>query len=103
MLLNEGALGKARVMKVETARLATGDINPPGVAEPSEGVGAGTRALICGAPIIPPGMIGGGGSAGTPFWIDQKRRGAVVFMGAGDVRRPGALAVSEAAVRRHRG
>lgn len=80
MLLNEGALGKARAMKVETARLATGDINPPGMAEPSEGVGAGTRALMRGAPIIPPGMVGGGGAAGTLFWMDEKRRGAVVFM-----------------------
>lgn len=80
MLLNEGVLEKERVMKVETARLATGDINPPGVAEPGDGVGAGTRALMRGAPIIPPGMIGAGGSAGTLFWIDEKRRGAVVFM-----------------------
>ena len=80
MLLNEGAVGKTRVMKVATARLAIGDINPPGVAEPGEGVGAGTRALLRGAAIIPTGMIGAGGSAGTLFWIDPKRRGAVVFM-----------------------
>lgn len=79
MLLNEGALGKTRVMKVETARLATGSIQPPGIAEPSEGVGAGTRALLRN-PLTPPGTIGGGGAAGTLFWIDQKRNGAVVFM-----------------------
>jgi CubicO group peptidase (beta-lactamase class C family) len=64
---------------VETARLATGNIHPPNVADPSEGVGAGSRALLLAA-IIPPGMVGGGGSAGTLFWIDRKRRGTVVFM-----------------------
>jgi len=79
MLLNEGALESTRVMKVETARMAVGNINPPGAAEPSEGVGSGTRALLM-APLIPAGTFGGGGSAGTLFWIDQKRRGAVVFM-----------------------
>ena len=66
-------------MKVETARLATGNINPPGVSDPSEGVGAGSRSILMGT-IIPPGMVGGGGSAGTLFWIDPRRRGAVVFM-----------------------
>jgi CubicO group peptidase (beta-lactamase class C family) len=79
MLANDGAFGRTRVMKVETAKLATGNIHPPGVADPSEGVGAGSRALLMGT-IIPPGMVGGGGAAGTLFWIDQKRRGAVVFM-----------------------
>lgn len=80
MLLNDGALGKTRVMKVDTARLATGNIQPPGAADPNEGAGAGSRALLRGAPIIPPGMVGSGGSAGTLFWIDQERRGAVVFL-----------------------
>jgi CubicO group peptidase (beta-lactamase class C family) len=80
MLLNDGALENTRVMKVETARLATGNIQPAGVAEPDENVGAGSRALLRGAPIIPPGMVGGGGSAATLFWIDKPRRGAVVFM-----------------------
>lgn len=79
MLLNEGALGKTRVMKIETARLATGNINPPDIAEPNEGVGAGTRALLT-TPLTPAGTFGGGGSAGTLFWIDRKRNGAVVFM-----------------------
>jgi len=79
MLLNEGALGKTRVMKIETARMAVGNINPPEIAEPSEGVGAGTRALLLN-PLTPPGTFGGGGAAGTLFWIDKARRGAVVFM-----------------------
>jgi CubicO group peptidase (beta-lactamase class C family) len=80
MLRNEGALDKTRVMKIETARLATGDIHPPGVADPNEGVGAGSRAMLRGAPIVPPGMVGGGGAAATLFWIDKARNGAVVFM-----------------------
>lgn len=79
MLAHDGAFGGARVMKVETARLATGNIHPPGVSDPSEGVGAGSRALLLGT-IIPPGMIGAGGAAGTLFWIDPKRHGVVVFM-----------------------
>ena len=80
MLKNEGALDKTRVMTIETASLATGDIHPPGVADPNESVGAGTRALLRGAPVIPPGMVGGGGAAATLFWIDKARNGAVVFM-----------------------
>lgn len=79
MLLNDGAYGETRIMDVDTARLATGDIHPADVAAPSEGVGAGSRALLL-APIIPPGMVGAGGAGGTLFWIDQKRRGSVVFM-----------------------
>ena len=79
MLLNEGILESNRVMAVDTARLAVGNINPPVVAEPSTGAGAGSRALLLN-PLTPPGTVGGGGAAGTLFWIDQKRRGAVVFM-----------------------
>lgn len=76
MLQNDGALGKTRIMKVETAKLATGDINPPGVAEPQD---SGSRALMRGAPINPPGTIGGGGAAATLFWFDRPRNLAVVF------------------------
>jgi len=79
MLLDEGTLGDVRVMRPETARLATGDIRPAGLAEPSAAAGAGTRALLR-TLLIPPGTIGGGGAAGTLFWIDKARRGAFVFM-----------------------
>ncbi len=79
MLLHDGIYGGTRLMSLETARLATGNIDPPGIAEPNEGVGAGTRALLR-SPIIPPGTIGGGGAAGTLFWMDKARAGAVVFM-----------------------
>ena len=77
MLQNDGALDKTRVMKIETAKLATGNINPPGVAEPQD---SGSRALMRGSPIIPPGTIGGGGAAATLFWFDRARDLAVVFM-----------------------
>jgi CubicO group peptidase (beta-lactamase class C family) len=76
MLQHDGALGKTRVMKIETAKLATGNINPPGVAEPQD---SGSRALMRGAPINPPGSIGGGGAAATLFWFDRKSSVAAVF------------------------
>lgn len=79
MLLHEGALGRTRVMKAETARLVMGDINPAGLAQPSEGIGQGSRALLSAA-LTPPGTKGGGGAAATFFWVDEKRRGAGVFM-----------------------
>ncbi len=60
-------------------KAVVGNINPPGVAEPSTGAGAGSRALLLN-PLTPPGTVGGGGATGTLFWMDQKRRGAVVFM-----------------------
>lgn len=77
MLQQEGEFEGARVMKVETARLATGNVNPPGVADPQD---AGSLALMGATSIIPPGTVGGGGSAATLFWFDRARRGAVVFM-----------------------
>jgi CubicO group peptidase (beta-lactamase class C family) len=79
MLLNEGTLESVRIMKPETARLATGNIHPAGVEDPSESVGAGSRALLM-TPLYPPGTIGSAGASGTIFWIDPKRRGAVVFI-----------------------
>lgn len=79
MLLGEGAFEGARVMNAETARLALSNLKPPGVADPSDGVGAGSRALLQN-PLTPPGTFGGGGASGTLFWIDPARRGIVVFM-----------------------
>ena len=79
MLLNEGAFESVRIMKPETARLAIGNIHPSGVDDPSETVGAGSRALLMN-PLYPPGTIGSAGASGTIFWIDPKRRGAVVFI-----------------------
>ena len=74
-----GVLENTNIIAEDTARLAVGDINPPGIAQPSEAAGAGTRALLLHPP-TPAGTVGGGGPAGTLFWIDQKRRGAIVFM-----------------------
>lgn len=79
MLFDEGMLGDIRVMRPETARLATSNIHPAGLAEPSRAAGVGTRALLR-TPLIPPGSVGGGGAAGTLFWIDKTRRKAFVFM-----------------------
>jgi CubicO group peptidase (beta-lactamase class C family) len=79
MLLDEGTLDSVRIMKPETARLATGNINPPDIADPDETAGAGSRALLAN-PLYPPGSVGSAGASGTIFWIDPKRRGAVVFL-----------------------
>jgi CubicO group peptidase (beta-lactamase class C family) len=79
MLLDGGAFGSVRVMKTETARLATGNINPPNIADPEETGDTGSRALLTHS-LYPPGMIGSAGASGTIFWIDPKRRGAVVFL-----------------------
>lgn len=77
MLQDHGEIDGTRVMSAETAALAMGDINPPGAKEPQD---SGSRALMRGAPIIPPGTIGAGGAAGTLFWIDRTRALAAVFM-----------------------
>jgi CubicO group peptidase (beta-lactamase class C family) len=79
MLLGEGVFEGARVMRTETARLAVSDLKPPGIADPSEGKGAGSRALLHN-PLTPTGTFGGGGATSTLFWIDRARRGNVVFM-----------------------
>ena len=79
MLLSEGSLDGARVMKPETARLALSDLKPADAVDPAEGVGTGTRNLLL-HPFGPPGSYGGGGAAGTIWWIDPALRGNVVFM-----------------------
>jgi CubicO group peptidase (beta-lactamase class C family) len=79
MLLGGGAFDGARVMKPETARLALSNLRPRGAADPSEGVGAGTRAVLL-YPLAPPGTYSSAGASGTLFWLDAARRGNVVFM-----------------------
>jgi CubicO group peptidase (beta-lactamase class C family) len=79
MLLGNGAFEGTRVMKPETARLALSDLSPPGVADPSRRVDAGTRALLLN-PLAPPGTFNSAGATGTLFWIDHARAGNVVFM-----------------------
>lgn len=79
MLSGAGAFEGARVMKPETSRLALSDLKPSGVANPSEGFGSGSRAMLLN-PMTPPGTFGAGGAASTLFWIDPARHGIVVFM-----------------------
>jgi CubicO group peptidase (beta-lactamase class C family) len=50
MLLHEGALGRTRVMKAETARLVMGDINPAGLLPRSSG---STRSAVVRASSCP--------------------------------------------------
>ena len=64
MLLNEGVYGSSRVMKVETARLATGSCNPRASRTRAKAP-APARARLLMATDHSPGMVGGGGSAGT--------------------------------------
>jgi CubicO group peptidase (beta-lactamase class C family) len=83
MLLGDGALGRARIVKAETARLARSNLLPPAVSYPNGGgFGAGARVVLPGADARfgPAGTFGWGGAAGTAWWIDPARRGNVVFM-----------------------
>lgn len=83
MLLNEGAIGTARVMKAETVRLALSNLLPAGVVftgipgtgaqSNAGGYGAGgfvTTADVPGGPGA--GTYGWGGAAGTIAWVDRK-------------------------------
>jgi CubicO group peptidase (beta-lactamase class C family) len=83
MYLGDGALGRARIMKPETARLARSNLLPAGVVYPNGGgFGAGARVVLPGSDrrFGTPGSFGWGGAAGTDWWIDPARRGNVVFM-----------------------
>lgn len=83
MLLGDGAVGAARVLKPETARLMRSNLLPAGVVAPNGGgFGAGARVVLPGADrkFGPPGSFGWGGAAGTLWVIDPERRGNMVFM-----------------------
>jgi Beta-lactamase class C and other penicillin binding proteins len=83
MLLGDGALGRIRVMKPETARLARSNLLPAGVVySGGGGFGAGARVVVPGGDrrFGPLGSFGWGGAAGTVWWIDPARRGNMVFM-----------------------
>ncbi len=78
MVLGHGAIGDARVMSEETARLAVSDLLPDGVDKsrmyaPS-GFGAGgavaTPPETGGTEGQPSGSYGWGGAAGTAAWVD---------------------------------
>ncbi|WP_447727910.1 serine hydrolase domain-containing protein [Sphingomonas koreensis] len=87
MLLNEGALDGARVMKPETVRLAMSNLLPAGVVferapggsggdtAPKMGFGAGGSVYLEGVPGGPgKGTYGWGGAAGTIAWVDPANK-----------------------------
>lgn len=83
MLLGDGALGRVRIMKAGTARLARSNLLPVGVVYPSGGgFGAGARVVLPGGDgrFGPAGTFGWSGAAGTVWWIDPARQGNMVFM-----------------------
>jgi len=87
MLLNEGTLDGARVMKPETVRLAMSNLLPAGVVfdrapggsggdtAPKMGFGAGGSVYLEGVPGGPgKGTYGWGGAAGTIAWVDPANK-----------------------------
>ena len=87
MLLNEGTLDGARVMKPETVRLAMSNLLPAGVVfegapggsggdvAPKMGFGAGGSVYLQGVPGGPgKGTYGWGGAAGTIAWVDPANK-----------------------------
>lgn len=86
MLLGGGALGRARVLKPGSARLAMSNLLPPGVAGfMGGGFGAGGRIVGTGATdgesrLGSPGSFGWGGAAGTLWYVDPAKRTQMVYM-----------------------
>ena len=95
MLMGEGALGKTRVMKRETAIMGMSNLIHPKTDmenfEKGQGFGAGGRVtLVPGPNGEGVGTFGWGGAASTIAWVDRTRgvRGsgwAQVITGGGDV------------------
>ncbi len=78
MLLGEGALGKVRVLRPETARLAMSNLLPEGVDTKGsiiagQGFGAGGRVTLPGHS-AGAGIYGWGGAAGTIAFVDTQRK-----------------------------
>jgi CubicO group peptidase (beta-lactamase class C family) len=82
MLLGDGALGRARVLKPATARLVRSNLLPAGVVYPrGGGFGAGVRVVVSSdGRYGPVGSFGWGGAAGTNWRVDPARRVNAVFM-----------------------
>ena len=78
MLAGYGAIGSARVMRPDTARLAMSDLMLPSVdrtAIGGQGFGAGGRVTIKPDPNgSGVGTFGWGGAAGTIAWVDPTKR-----------------------------
>lgn len=78
MLMGEGALGRTRIMKRETARLAMSNLVHPKTEMQSyvkgQGFGAGGRVTIAPGPNGEGvGTFGWGGAASTIAWVDRTR------------------------------
>jgi CubicO group peptidase (beta-lactamase class C family) len=75
LLLNEGQLGRARLMKAETVRLAMSNLLPPGTV-PGFGFGGGFGAgghVTTASSDSGIGTFSWGGAAGTQGWVDPAR------------------------------
>lgn len=98
MLLDEGRLGRIRIIGARTLAWATSDHLHAGIARgagylPGPGYGFGLGFAVRterGQSAVPgsPGEFFWGGYAGTAFWIDPKEDLVVVFMTTEPVRRP---------------
>lgn len=78
MLMNEGTLGRTRVMAAATARLGMSDLLPAGISTAGtlvggHGFGAGARVYRAGA-AEGEGVYGWGGAAGTVAFVDRRRQ-----------------------------
>jgi CubicO group peptidase (beta-lactamase class C family) len=83
MVLGEGTLDGAEVMRPTTLRLACSNLLPEGVVyDGGNGMGAGMRvSLIDNGPQFgSKGAVGWGGAAGTLWTVEPARRGFVVFL-----------------------
>ncbi len=79
MLMGEGAIGKTRIMKPETARLGMSNLLPTGAKVGSfvkgQGFGAGGRVTInSGVNGEGVGTYGWGGAASTIGWVDRANK-----------------------------
>lgn len=79
MLAGKGAVGRTRLMKEETARLAMSnllhpDVKTDGTFVAGQGFGAGGRVTLSTDPLGSGiGTFGWGGAAGTIAWVDPTR------------------------------
>jgi CubicO group peptidase (beta-lactamase class C family) len=83
MMLNEGVLDGARVVKPETVRTARSNLLPAGVTSFFGGFGAAMSVVLPGGQRPgqdPPGSYGWFGIAGTQMWIDPVNRFSVALM-----------------------
>ncbi len=81
MLLGDGALGRMRVMKAETARAVRSNLLPSAVTNATTGHGASVPLVRPGdKAVMPPGTLMGSGASGGLWWMDPSRRGNLVLL-----------------------